>query len=178
MVLRSNRVAENIQNIRENRKLYECYGKLEGGINTEEQTFVEIKIQRGIFKGDSLSSRLFVIAMMPFNYVFRKCTGTGYKLTQSQEKIKLPLNIDDIKYSQKKKKKKRTRDTNNKNIQLGYRNGIWHRKMCHVDNQKWEKKISGRNWTTKQKSINTLGEEENLKNFGKYMGWHHYKNGY
>ena len=35
--------------------------------------------------------------------------------------------------------------TNNMNIQPGYRNGIWHRKMCHADNEKREKRNCRRN---------------------------------
>ena len=31
-------------------------------------------------------------------------------------------------------------DTNYKNIQLGYRNGIWHWKMWHANNEKWGRK--------------------------------------
>ena len=38
-------------------------------------------------------------------------------------------------------------DTNNKNIQPEFRNGIWHRKVFHADNEKWEKRRNGRNWT-------------------------------
>ena len=33
---------------------------------------VKVKIQGGILEGDALSSLLFVIAMMPLNYIFRK----------------------------------------------------------------------------------------------------------
>ena len=50
------------------------------------KSLAEAKIQRGIFQGDALSPLLFVIVMMPFNYILRKSTA-GCKLSKSQEKI-------------------------------------------------------------------------------------------
>ena len=38
------------------------------------QTLPEVKLQRGIFQGDSLLLLLFVVAIMLFNHVLRKCT--------------------------------------------------------------------------------------------------------
>ena len=49
------------------------------------RSLAEANIQRSIFQGDTLSPLLFIIAMMPFNHIFRKCTA-GYKLSRSQEK--------------------------------------------------------------------------------------------
>ena len=60
------------------------------------RSLAETKIQRGIFQGDTLSHLLFVIAMMPINHIFRKCTA-GYKLSRSQDKINHLIYIDDIK---------------------------------------------------------------------------------
>ena len=48
--------------------------------------------------------------------------------------------IDDIKLFAKSEKKNGDSDTNNKNIQPGYRNGICHEKMCLTDYEKWGKK--------------------------------------
>ena len=45
------------------------------------QTLEEIKIQRYIFLGNSLSSQLFVMAMMSFNHVLMK------QITKSKENI-------------------------------------------------------------------------------------------
>ena len=39
------------------------------------RSLVEIKIQRGIFHGDAISPLLFIIALMPLNYLLRKCTA-------------------------------------------------------------------------------------------------------
>ena len=50
------------------------------------QTLAEVKIQRSIFQGSSLSPLQFVITMMLLNCVFRECTW-GYKFTKSYEKI-------------------------------------------------------------------------------------------
>ena len=40
-----------------------------------ERKWAEAKIQRGIFQGYALSPLLFIIAMMPLNYILRKCTA-------------------------------------------------------------------------------------------------------
>ena len=55
-----------------------------------------------------------------------------------------------LKYLQKKKKwKTREPDIKNNNIKSGYRNKIWDGKMCHADNEKWEKRNNGRYLTAK-----------------------------
>ena len=50
-----------------------------------ERCLAETKIQRGILQGNTLSSLLSIIAMMPLNHIPRKCTA-GYKLSRSQER--------------------------------------------------------------------------------------------
>ena len=45
------------------------------------KSLTAVKIPGGIFPGDTLSSLLFVIAMIPLNHIIRKCT-CGYKLTK------------------------------------------------------------------------------------------------
>ena len=67
----------------------------------------EAKIQRGIFWGDALSPLLFIIAMMPLNYILRKCTA-GYKLGWSQEKVNHLMYMDDIKLFAKNEKELET----------------------------------------------------------------------
>ena len=58
-------------------------------LTTGGRSLAEAKIQRGIFQGDALSPLLFIIAMMPFNQILRKCIA-GYKLSRSQEKNQSP----------------------------------------------------------------------------------------
>ena len=60
------------------------------------RSLAETNIQRGIFQGDALSPLLVIIAMMPLDYVLRKCT-TGSKLSRWQEKINHLMYMDDIK---------------------------------------------------------------------------------
>ena len=60
------------------------------------RSLAEVKIQRCIFQGDTLSPSLFIIAMMPLNHILSKCTA-GYKLSRLQEKINRLMYMDDIK---------------------------------------------------------------------------------
>ena len=115
----------------------------------ELKPFQRLKF-RGILQGDSLSSRQFIIAMIPLNQVLRKCTRELqiFKIPGKDQ----PSNV----YGWDKgiwKKWKRTKapDTNNMNIQTGYRNGIWIWKMCQDNDKKWEKRISRGNRTAKSR---------------------------
>ena len=54
------------------------------------------RVQRGIFQGNLLSSQLFLIAMIPLNYILKKFKE-GYKFTKSQEKINPLIYMDDSK---------------------------------------------------------------------------------
>ena len=55
-------------------------------LTTRRQTLAEVKIQRGIFQRDSIWTLLFVIAMVPFNYLLRKYV-TVYKYTKWKANI-------------------------------------------------------------------------------------------
>ena len=68
------------------------------------KSLTETKIQRGIFQGDALSLLLLIIAIMPLNYILRKCTA-GYKLSKFQEKINHLMYIDDMKLFAKRNEK-------------------------------------------------------------------------
>ena len=101
---------------------------------------VEIKLLRGIFLGDSLSSLLFVIAIMRFNH-YEGNVQRCYNCSKSQKKINQFTYMNAIKVSaKKKKKKKRTRDpnTNNKNIQSRMEFGIWNCTILIMKNEKSE----------------------------------------
>ena len=72
-----NNLFQNIQNIRWSPILYqEKYENLEWNWQQARKNLAETKIQRGIFQGDALSLLLFIIAMMPLNYILRKRTKT------------------------------------------------------------------------------------------------------
>ena len=61
----------------------------------------------------------------------------------------------------RKGKRKRKPDTNNKNIQAGYGNGIWHWKTGHALNEQWEKRNNRRNGTRQSgKHQNSLGKRK------------------
>ena len=99
-----------------------------------EQNLTEVKIQRGNLKRDLLWPLQFVIEMMLLNYIVRTCKG-GYKFTNSREKFNHLMYIYDAKVLTKIEDP----DTNNNNVQPGYRNGIWHWKS-HAHNEKRKKK--------------------------------------
>ena len=95
----------------------------------------EAKIQRRIFQGDALSPLLFIIAMMPFNHILRKCTA-GYKLSRSQEKINHLMYMDDIKLFAKNEKELETllHTVRIYSQDIGIEFGI---ENCHASNEKW-----------------------------------------
>ena len=72
------------------------------------KSLAEVKIQRGILQGHTLSPLLFVIAMMPLNHVLRK-SPARYKLRKSQEKINHLMYMNDIKLFAKSKRELATR---------------------------------------------------------------------
>ena len=67
------------------------------------KSLAEVKIQRAMFQGDALSPLLFVIAMMPFDYILRKCAAR-YKLSKSLEKLSHQIYMDNIRLFAKNEK--------------------------------------------------------------------------
>ena len=55
-----------------------------------------VKINRGIFQGDSLSPLLFVLIMIPLSLILRK-TKLGYQMSKRAERINHLLFMDDLK---------------------------------------------------------------------------------
>ena len=56
----------------------------------------EVEIKRGIFQGDSLSSLVFVLALIPLNLILRKAKSP-YEFSESKEKINRLLFMDGLK---------------------------------------------------------------------------------
>ena len=67
------------------------------------KNFSRVKILRGVFPGDVLSSLLFVIVIIPLNYIHRKCSR-GYKFIKLQDKINQLMYMGDINLSAKNEK--------------------------------------------------------------------------
>ena len=57
---------------------------------------MELQIWSNIFQQDSFSPPIFVIEIIPLNYLLNKCKGSK-KFTKSEEKISHLIHMDDIK---------------------------------------------------------------------------------
>ena len=63
----------------------------------------EVEIKRGIFQGDSLSTLVFVLALIPLSLILRKAKA-AYEFLESKEKINHLLLMNDLKlYSRSEK---------------------------------------------------------------------------
>ena len=66
-------------------------------------------------------------------------------------------------------------DTNNKNIQPGYRNGISHRKICHTYKETWGKRNNGTYRTTKRGKYQKSWRKWKLEVLRNIGSWHQKK---
>ena len=85
--------------------------------------------------------------------------------------------MDDIKLFARKWKRIGESNTNNKNIQLDNRNGIWHGKISYTHNQKWKKTNNGRNKTAKLRKKQNTWRKGKLQVIGNIGNEHHQTNG-
>ena len=123
-----------------------------------------MKILRGIFQGDALLPLIFVIAMMPFNNIFRKCTE-DYKFIKSQEKIHHFMSMDDIKLFAKKWKGIEDSDTTIRTYGQDIRMEFG-KEICQTNNEKWKKRGNGRNTTGKSRKNRDVWREGKLRILG------------
>ena len=122
-----------------------------------------MKIQKGIFQGDALSSLLFVIAMMLLTYFGNTQADTKFL----NHKRNQPLIVHG-RYQTVCQKWKRTGNpnTDSKNIQWRYRDLIWQRKMYHANNKKRKTTNDGWNWTTTSRRNQRAQRKRNLQILG------------
>ena len=100
---------------------------------------------------------------MPLNHILSKCTGR-YKLHKSQEKNQ-PFSVYGWHQTVGQKWKRiGNPNTGSENIHWWYRNGIWHRKMCHASNEK--QKMTEGIELSNQGKIRMLGDKENYQYLG------------
>ena len=133
-------------------------------LTTEGQSLAEVKIQRGIFQGDTLLPLLFVIPM-PLNHILRKCTA-AYKLIKMHEKINHLRYMDDIKLFAKSERGLKTslQTVRIYSQDIGTEIGIEKYAMWVMKSDK--RQITEGVKLTNQVVIRTLGEKETYKFLG------------
>ena len=83
-------VAENIKSL-----LVNSMEKWRVMLRAGNLEFGEVDIKQGIFRGDSLSPSVFVLALIPLSLILKK--GQARKFSGSKEKINHLLFMDDMK---------------------------------------------------------------------------------
>ena len=63
-------------------------------LSSKRETLAEINTRRGIFQGGFFSPLLFVIAMIPFTLILRKCKNN---LSRTKDEINHLIYMDDLK---------------------------------------------------------------------------------
>ena len=83
--------ADNIVNV-----LEKSMTKWKVHLNAGDKVLGDVNVKRGILQGDSLSSLLFVICLIPMSLILRKMKA-GYSLGKNQPKLNHLLYMDDLK---------------------------------------------------------------------------------
>ena len=131
-------------------------------LTVEGQSLAEVKIQRGIFQGDALSPLLFVIAMMLWRYILRKCTARC-KLSKSQEKFNHLLYMDDIKIFTKNEEELETLIPTARIFNQGIEFSV---QKCCMRVMKSDKRRITKGVEPPNQIIRTFGEKETYKCLG------------
>ena len=84
-------VVENVKSL-----LVNSMEKLKVMLCLQHSESGEMEIKRGIFQGDSLSTLVFVLALIPLRLILRKAKA-AYELSESKDKINHLLFMDDLK---------------------------------------------------------------------------------
>ena len=92
------------------------------------------------------------------------------QLQTHRKKINHFMYLDNIKLFYQKRKRIGNPNTNCENILLRNRNGIWHRKMCHASNEKWQM-THDRSQTTKSSSHQNARRKGNIQILGNIGSW-------
>ena len=91
-------VADNIRSL-----LVNSMGKWKVMLCSGNSELGKVEIKRGIFQGDSLSTLVFVLALISLSLILRK-TKAAYEFSERKEKINHILFMDDLKlYSRSEK---------------------------------------------------------------------------
>ena len=129
------------------------------------RSLAEAKNKRGIFQEDAISPLQFVITMMSFNHILRKCTAR-YKHSRSQEKINHLMYMDDIKLFAKNEKELETliHAVRIYSQDIGMECGI--EKFAMLVRKSGKRHLTYRMELTNQDKIRTLEEKETYKYLG------------
>ena len=92
-------VADNIKSL-----LVNCMEKWKVMLCSGNSEFGEVEIKRGIFRGNSLSPLVFVLALIPLSLILRK-EKAAYEFSESKEKINHLLFVNYLKLCSRSEKR-------------------------------------------------------------------------
>lgn len=109
--------------------------------NTELQhhgeRVADVKIRKGISEGDSLSRLLFITTRIPRPKILREVVQ-GYKFQQGR-KVNHLIFMNDLKFFERTKGKLESLVNTVKNTHRRLEDEIWTPKVCHINNETWQK---------------------------------------